>query len=73
MLPIGAYKPDSFRYVHMNPEEDLKASLLLKSKVNIPIHHGIFSLPFENYKGSILDLKNAMNMYDIKTTHFSIL
>ena len=47
--------------------------MLLKSKINTPIHYGTFSLSFENYEDPILDLKNAMKMYDVKPTHFSIL
>ncbi len=73
LLPIGAYKPDSFRYVHMNPEEAVKASMILESKINIPIHFGTFILSFENYYDPVLDLTKSLNKYNLDLNHFSIL
>lgn len=73
LLPIGAYKPYSFRYVHMNPEEAVKASKLLGSKINIPIHYGTFILSFENYEDPILDLNRALKDHKLNPNHFSIL
>jgi L-ascorbate metabolism protein UlaG (beta-lactamase superfamily) len=48
MLPIGAYFPDSFRRVHMGPDEALKAFRDLKSKWLVPMHYGTFKLSFED-------------------------
>jgi len=48
LLPIGAYYPDSFRHVHMGPDEALKAFRDLKSKWLIPMHYGTFRLSFED-------------------------
>jgi L-ascorbate metabolism protein UlaG (beta-lactamase superfamily) len=47
MLPIGAYQPDSFRRVHMSPEDAVKAFLDLGSETLIPMHYGSFSLSEE--------------------------
>ena len=47
MLPIGAYYPDSFRKVHMGPDEALKAFHDLQAKWLVPMHYGTFKLSFE--------------------------
>lgn len=47
LLPIGAYKPISFREHHMSPEEALKAFVELKSKVFVPMHWGTYRLSYE--------------------------
>ncbi|MDZ5762833.1 MBL fold metallo-hydrolase [Candidatus Cyrtobacter comes] len=73
LLPIGAYKPDSFRYVHMNPSEAVKASIILGSKVNIPIHFGTFILSFEDYNEPLNDLEAALVYYKLAMGHFTIL
>lgn len=47
LLPIGAYYPDSFRHVHMGPDEALKVFHDLGSKWFVPMHYGSFKLSFE--------------------------
>ena len=47
LLPIGAYFPDTFRHVHMGPDEALKAFKDLGSKWLVPMHYGTFKLSFE--------------------------
>ncbi|HUA67139.1 MAG TPA: MBL fold metallo-hydrolase [Candidatus Saccharimonadales bacterium] len=48
MLPIGAYFPDSFRSVHMGPDEAVKAFVDLGSRWLVPMHYGAFKLSFED-------------------------
>jgi L-ascorbate metabolism protein UlaG (beta-lactamase superfamily) len=48
LLPIGAYYPDSFRHVHMGPDEAVKAFRDVHAKVMIPMHFGSFKLAFED-------------------------
>ncbi len=48
LLPIGAYYPDSFRHVHMGPDQAVKAFRDLKSKWLVPMHYGSFRLSFED-------------------------
>jgi L-ascorbate metabolism protein UlaG (beta-lactamase superfamily) len=48
LLPIGAYFPDSFRHVHMGPDEAVKAFKDLRSKWLVPMHYGTFRLSFED-------------------------
>jgi L-ascorbate metabolism protein UlaG (beta-lactamase superfamily) len=48
LLPIGAYHPETFRAVHMGPDEAVKAFLDLNSKKLIPMHFGSFKLSFED-------------------------
>jgi L-ascorbate metabolism protein UlaG (beta-lactamase superfamily) len=48
LLPIGAYYPDSFRHVHMGPDEAIKAFADLRAKWLVPMHYGTFKLSFED-------------------------
>jgi L-ascorbate metabolism protein UlaG (beta-lactamase superfamily) len=47
MLPIGAYYPDSFRHVHMGPDEAIKVFRDIHAKWFVPMHYGTFKLSFE--------------------------
>lgn len=47
LLPIGAYYPDSFRHVHMGPDEAVQVFRDLKSRWLVPMHYGSFKLSFE--------------------------
>ena len=48
LLPIGAYFPDSFRPVHMGPDEALPTFKDLKASWMVPMHYGSFKLSFED-------------------------
>src|SRR4030095_12506489 len=48
LLPIGAYYPDSFRNVHMGPDEAVKVFRDIGAKWFIPMHYGTFKLSFED-------------------------
>jgi L-ascorbate metabolism protein UlaG (beta-lactamase superfamily) len=48
LLPIGAYYPDSFRHVHMGPDQAVKAFKDLNAEWLIPMHYGAFRLSFED-------------------------
>ena len=47
VLPIGAYKPDTFRGVHCNPPDAIRAYHDLSAKWLVPIHWGTFILSYE--------------------------
>jgi L-ascorbate metabolism protein UlaG (beta-lactamase superfamily) len=47
LLPIGAYYPDSFRHVHMGPDEAIRVFRELRAKWLVPMHYGTFKLSFE--------------------------
>lgn len=47
LLPIGAYHPESFRKVHMGPDEAVQAFRDLRAKFFVPMHYGTFKLSFE--------------------------
>src|SRR5205085_1120866 len=42
LLLIGAYYPDTFRHVHMGPDEALKVFQEIKAKWMVPMHFGTF-------------------------------
>jgi L-ascorbate metabolism protein UlaG (beta-lactamase superfamily) len=48
LLPIGAYHPESFRRVHMGPDQAVRAFLDLGAEVLVPMHYGTFKLSFES-------------------------
>lgn len=48
LLPIGAYYPDSFRHVHMGPDEAVRVFRDLHAKWLVPMHYGAFKLSFED-------------------------
>ncbi len=47
LLPIGAYHPESFRRVHMGPDEAVRAFRDLRARWLVPMHYGSFKLSFE--------------------------
>lgn len=47
LLPIGHYRPASFRRGHMSPEDALQAMEMLKAKRMLPIHWGAFRLSLD--------------------------
>ena len=47
LLPIGAYHPESFRKVHMGPDEAVTAFRDLRAKIFVPMHFGTIKLSFE--------------------------
>jgi L-ascorbate metabolism protein UlaG (beta-lactamase superfamily) len=47
LLPIGAYHPESFRCVHMGPDEAVRAFKDLRAQKLVPMHYGSFRLSFE--------------------------
>lgn len=47
LLPIGAYHPETFRRVHMGPDEAVQAFRDLRAKQLVPMHYGTFKLSFE--------------------------
>jgi L-ascorbate metabolism protein UlaG (beta-lactamase superfamily) len=48
LLPIGAYHPETFRRVHMGPDEAVQAFKDLRAKILVPMHYGTFKLSFES-------------------------
>lgn len=44
LLPIGAYFPDSYRAVHVSPEEAVRGFLDCGAKLMVPMHFGTFRL-----------------------------
>lgn len=48
LLPIGAYHPETFRRVHMGPDEAMQAFRDLGARWFVPMHYGSFKLSFED-------------------------
>jgi len=48
LLPIGAYHPETFRHVHMGPDDAIKVFKDLRAKKLVPMHYGSFRLAFED-------------------------
>lgn len=48
LLPIGAYLPEGFRNVHMDPHDAVRGFRDLRARWLIPMHYGTFRLSFED-------------------------
>ena len=48
LLPIGAYHPETFRKVHMGPDQAVKAFNDVRAQWFVPMHYGTFKLSFED-------------------------
>lgn len=48
LLPIGAYRPEGLRHVHIGPEEAVQVFKDLRAHVMVPMHFGTFKLSFED-------------------------
>ena len=59
LLPIGAYRPDSYRGVHTCPEEAFQAFLDLGAQQMIPMHYGTFRLSQEPMEEPVERLMRA--------------
>jgi L-ascorbate metabolism protein UlaG (beta-lactamase superfamily) len=68
LLPIGAYKPDSFRHAHLSPEDAVRAFLDLKAKRLIPMHYGTFSLSEEPMDEPLEALRQAAGKAEIASS-----
>ena len=67
LLPIGAYHPETFRAVHMGPDEAVKAFRDLNSKQLIPMHFGTFRLSFEAMDEPLRWLRELAAQHKITT------
>jgi len=47
LLPIGAYKPDGFRRVHISPDDAVQVFADLGAEKMVPMHYGTFRLSEE--------------------------
>ncbi|MGC8829039.1 MAG: MBL fold metallo-hydrolase [Verrucomicrobiia bacterium] len=65
LLPIGASHPESFRHVHMSPEDAIKAFYDLRANVFIPMHYGHFKLAFEELDAPSRRLKEIAEKHGV--------
>jgi L-ascorbate metabolism protein UlaG (beta-lactamase superfamily) len=67
LLPIGAYRPDSFRRVHTSPDDAVQAFLDLGAEWLIPMHFGTFRLseePMEEPLPRLMEAAARMGIAD---------
>lgn len=72
LLPIGAYFPDTFRTVHMGPDEALKVFRDVRAQWLVPMHYGSFKLSFEDMDEPPRWLKRLAKQHGL-TEHLRIL
>lgn len=65
LLPIGAYRPDFFRRMHMSPEDALSAFVDLNARAMVPIHWGTFRISEEPIHEPPLRLTTAADRMGI--------
>lgn len=74
LLPIGAYEPRWFmEYVHMNPEDAVKAHCDLGRPFTLGIHYGTFRLTDEGYNDPLIDLSKAREKFQVTEQRFRTL
>lgn len=68
LLDCGQYN-ESWRYVHMTPEQASQAALDLKASALLPMHIGKFSLAYHAWNDPFIRIKKAseMNPYQLLT------
>jgi L-ascorbate metabolism protein UlaG (beta-lactamase superfamily) len=70
-LPIGVYEPRWFlQYIHMGPDEAVKAHQILESKQSIGIHFGTFRLSDEGIDEPLKKLEQALIDTDLDRSKF---
>jgi len=70
-LPIGAYAPRSFmKYMHMNPEDAVKAHNDLNSKKSIGMHFETFQMTAEPRDEPRNILSDVLKKYQINESNF---
>jgi len=73
LLPIGAYEPRWFMHPqHMNPDEAVKAHVLLESHASIAIHHGTVQLTDEPVDAPVAALKDALAQHSVDPARFLV-
>ena len=65
LLPIGAYNPPTFRNVHTDPSDALRAFLDLDARWMIPMHYGTFRLSHEPMEEPVERLRNEASALGI--------
>jgi L-ascorbate metabolism protein UlaG (beta-lactamase superfamily) len=68
LLPIGAYRPDSYRGVHTCPEEALQAFLDLGARRMIPMHYCTFRLSQEPMEEPVERLMAAARLSGVASS-----
>jgi len=72
LLPIGAYYPDTFRNVHMGPDEAIQVFRDVRAHWLIPMHFGAFKLSFEELEEPPRWLNELAGQHQL-TKHVKIL
>ena len=71
LLPIGAYEPRWYlKEYHMNPEEAVKAHILLNTKKSIGMHFDTFQTTNEGYLEARIALSEAKLTYGLSKLEF---
>lgn len=71
LLPIGAYEPRRLmQYLHMNPDDAVKAHLDLQAEQSVAIHHRMFQLTDEEMFAPEQDLHTALSHYQVPEQQF---
>ena len=65
LLPVGAYN-EAWRYIHMNPEEAVRAHGDLGGRVMLPIHWATFNLAFHRWAEPVQRALAAAERSDVR-------
>jgi L-ascorbate metabolism protein UlaG (beta-lactamase superfamily) len=74
LLPIGAYEPRWFMQLqHMNPDDAVRAHLVLKPRRSLGVHFGTFQLTDEAVDDPVRHLNEARLKHGLAEIDFSVL
>jgi len=70
-LPIGGYEPKWFRKnIHLDPEEAVKAHIVLQSRLTESIHYETFRLSQEKFEEPVFALEKAREQLRVSPAAF---
>ena len=74
LLPIGAYRPRWFmKWVHVDPDEAVRAHLDLGAMTSVGMHYGTFALADDGMDEPIADLETARATHAVHPDAFRLL
>ena len=74
LIPIGAYRPRWFmKWVHVDPDEAVRAHLDLGAMTSVGMHYGTFALADDGMDEPIADLETARATHAVHPDAFRLL
>jgi L-ascorbate metabolism protein UlaG (beta-lactamase superfamily) len=74
LLPIGAFRPEWFMgEVHLSPDDAVRAHLILRAKLSVACHFGVFRLADDGQDEPVEALERMLGRTDLNGTEFVVM